>query len=98
MLSLDIQDGGSKMRLIHEIAILTGATAGIGRSTAILFAKEGAKGGDCGRRENEAEETVKMAKQTGGEGIFVKADVSKECEVKAMVTKALQTYGRVHSV
>jgi NAD(P)-dependent dehydrogenase (short-subunit alcohol dehydrogenase family) len=83
------------MRLKDKVAIITGATSGIGRAGAILFARKGAKVVVVGRRKAAGEETVRKIKGMGGMAIFVKADVSKANEIKAMVDKTIQTYGKI---
>ncbi len=57
--------------LQNKVAIVTGGTSGIGRDTAVLFAKEGAKVVVAGRREVEGQETTDLIRAAGGEGIFV---------------------------
>lgn len=83
------------MRLKGKVAIITGATSGIGRATALLFCREGAKVAVIGRRVSEGNETVRMAKEIGGHAIYIKTDVSKDSEVKNMVEEALETFGKV---
>jgi NAD(P)-dependent dehydrogenase (short-subunit alcohol dehydrogenase family) len=78
-----------------KIALVTGGTSGIGRTTAIAFAKEGAKVVVTGRREKEGAETIQLVKATGGESFFIKTDVSKEADVRMMVEKVLEAYGRL---
>ena len=78
-----------------KVALVTGGTSGIGRETAVAFAREGAKIVVSGRREREGQETVDIIKKAGGEAIFVKTDVAKEQDVKAMVEKAVATYGHL---
>lgn len=82
-------------RLDGKVAIITGAGAGMGRAAAILFAKEGAKVVVACRTVEAGEETVKMIKEAGGEAKFVKADVSKADDVKNMVKKTVDTYGKL---
>ena len=79
----------------NKVALVTGATSGIGRATAIAFAREGAKVVVSGRRENEGNETVALIKKAGGEATFVKTDVTSEADVAALVDKALSKYGRL---
>lgn len=81
--------------LSGKVAIVTGGTSGIGRETAILFAKSGAKVVVAGRREKEGNECVAAIKAAGGEGIFVKTDVAKAADVQALVQKTVERFGRV---
>lgn len=78
-----------------KVALVTGGGSGIGRATALAFAQEGAKVVVADIAPDSGQETVRMIKATGGEAIFVQADVSKAIEVEAMVTKAVETYGRL---
>ncbi len=77
-----------------KVAIITGGSSGIGRATA-TFAREGAKVAVASRREEEGEETVRLVKEAGSEGFFVKTDVAKAADVSAMVEKTVQQYGRL---
>src|SRR5271154_2258639 len=78
-----------------KTALVTGGTSGIGRDTAILFAKAGAKVVVAGRREAEGKETIELIRGAGGEGLFVKTDVSRGPEVEALVRKTVETFGRL---
>ena len=79
----------------QKVAIVTGGNSGIGRATAIALAKEGAKVTIAGRRVKEGEETVRLIKETGSEGIFVKTDVANENDVRSLVERTVETYGRL---
>jgi NAD(P)-dependent dehydrogenase (short-subunit alcohol dehydrogenase family) len=78
-----------------KVVLVTGGTSGIGRDTAILFAKSRANVVVAGRRETEGKETVDLVRAAGGDGLFVKADVAKAAEVEALVRKTVQKFGRL---
>jgi NAD(P)-dependent dehydrogenase (short-subunit alcohol dehydrogenase family) len=80
---------------IQKVAIVIGSSSGIGRTTAIALAKEGIKVVIAARRDKEGEETLRLVKESGGDGIFVKMDVSNEDSVTALVEKTVKTYGRL---
>ena len=82
-------------RLSGKVAIVTGATGGIGREAAILFAREGAKVVAAGRRQAEGDETLGLLQRAGGEGIFVATDVTEPDSVAAMIEAAVKTYGKI---
>ena len=83
------------MRLEGKVAIVTGATAGMGRAAAELFAQEGARVVMCGRREEMGQEIVELIKGRGGEATFVTADVSNTEDVKRVIETAVDTYGKL---
>ncbi|MGG4451301.1 SDR family NAD(P)-dependent oxidoreductase [Brevibacillus porteri] len=82
------------MRLENKVAIVTGGASGIGETTVRLFAKEGAKVviADFSPRGNELAEELNQA---GFDALFVKTDVTKEDEVKNMVSVTVEKYGKV---
>jgi NAD(P)-dependent dehydrogenase (short-subunit alcohol dehydrogenase family) len=82
-------------RLENKIAVVTGATSGIGEGVAYMYAKEGAKVVAVGRNEEKGAEVVKKIKETGGEAIFVKCDLRKIDEIKKIKEAALKEYGRI---
>ncbi|MCD6177903.1 glucose 1-dehydrogenase [bacterium] len=83
------------MRLEDKVAIITGGGSGIGRATAILFSKEGAKVVVTDLSEEGGKETVKEIKNQGGEAIFVKTDVSKKEDVERMKNECLEKFGKI---
>ena len=76
-----------------KVALVTGGTSGIGREAALLFAKRGAKVVVAGRRDVEGNQTVDLIRRDGGEGFFVKADVSQTADVKTLIEKTVATFG-----
>jgi NAD(P)-dependent dehydrogenase (short-subunit alcohol dehydrogenase family) len=78
-----------------KVALVTGGTSGIGRETAVLFAKAGAKVVVAGRRESQGEETVNLIRAANGDGLFVRTDVSQASEVETLVRKAVEKFGRL---
>jgi len=82
-------------RFQGKVALVTGATSGIGRATAVAFAQEGASVVVAGRREAEGGDTVRAIEREGAKALFVRTDVSREADVAAMVEAAVATFGRI---
>jgi len=78
-----------------KVALVTGGGSGIGRSSAIAFSKEGAKVVISDSREGPGEETVELINRSGGEAVFIKADVSKADEVEQLILKTVKVFGRL---
>jgi len=73
------------MRLKNKVALITGASSGIGRETSLLFSKEGAKVVVVDINDAGGEETVQMVKDGGGEAIYFHADISKSADCENMI-------------
>ena len=82
-------------RFDGTVALITGASSGIGRTVAVAFAREGAKVVVTGRRAALLDETLAEVKAAGGEGVAVAGDVSSSADVQRMVAACVQTYGRL---
>ncbi len=78
-----------------KVALVTGGSSGIGRATAIAFVRNGAKVVMADIDVEGGQETGRMIKQSGGDAIFIKTDVSKASEVIAMIDKTIATYGHL---
>lgn len=83
------------MRLEGKVVLLTGASSGIGKSVALLFAKEGAKVVAVARRMEKLEELSKEAAQFSGEVVAFKGDISKDKDIENMVNYTLERHGRI---
>ena len=83
------------VRLKGKVAIVTGAGAGIGRGIAERFAKEGASVVIAELDSSSGESAARTIKEAGGDSLFVQTDVSSENQIRAMVEKALDRYGKI---
>ena len=84
------------MKLQNKVALITGASRGIGKAAALLFAKEGAAVViNYINSETAANAVVSEIEKNGGKALAVKCDVSKEDEVKAMIDKTISEYGKI---
>ncbi|MDH4425416.1 MAG: SDR family oxidoreductase [Acidovorax sp.] len=78
-----------------KVALVTGASSGIGRAIALLWAREGARVVVSDVNAAEGEETAALVRAAGGDAIFVKADVGSPAECEALVQRAVAHYGRL---
>jgi len=84
------------MRLKDKVALITGSSRGIGKATALLFAKEGAKiVVNYNKSEKGANKVVEEIQKIGSEAIAIKCDVSEEKQVKSMVEKTIKKFGKI---
>ncbi len=86
------------MRLEGKVSIITGAGQGIGRATALKFAKEGAKVAVCDINMETVAETVRLVKEAGGEAIGFKLDVTDKATIAAMVDGVMAKWGRIDTL
>lgn len=83
------------MQLANKVAIITGSTSGIGKSCALLFAKEGAKVVITGRNKERGEAVVAEIKANNGEAIFVQADVVSSSDLDRLVSETLCHFQKI---
>ena len=84
------------MKLEGKVALITGAATGIGRATARLFAQEGARVAVADINSKDGEETVQTIKKSGGEALFVHANLRKTSDIEKMVKETVATFGQLH--
>jgi 3-oxoacyl-[acyl-carrier protein] reductase len=83
------------MKLMDRIAVVTGAGSGIGRATALMFAREGARVAVVDLEEATAKATAEEIERAGGQALAVRADVSKAADNEAVVGQTLARWGRL---
>lgn len=83
------------MKLDNKVAAITGSGSGIGRASAVLFAKEGAKVVVADINDAGGEETMKDIDSTGGEALFIHTDVTKAPDVENMIQTTMEKFGKI---
>ncbi len=86
------------MQLENKVAFITGAGSGIGRATALLFAREGAKIVALANVPDEVEAVVAQIEQSGGEAIALVADIAQPDEMEGAVARAIERFGALDIV
>jgi len=82
-------------RFEGRVVLVTGASSGIGQTTAVAFGREGATVVVSGRRREQLDQTLALVRDVGGDGLAVTGDCSKAADVRRMVDAAVTTYGRL---
>lgn len=85
-------------RLKDKVAFITGASSGIGRSTAVLFASEGARVAIADIDQTGGESTVKTILENGGQAIFIKTNVTEEDSLKSAIEQTVTTFGQLNII
>jgi NAD(P)-dependent dehydrogenase (short-subunit alcohol dehydrogenase family) len=80
---------------LRVVCHVTGAASGIGRATALTFAREGAKLVIADMNEDGGQQTAHMITEHGGEATFVRVDVTSASQIEAMISKTVETYSRL---
>jgi len=83
-------------RFVDRCVLVTGAGSGIGRATAQLFAAEGARVAAVDQNAADAEKTVALIRDSGGDALAIAADVSREADCRGMVERAVAAYGKLN--
>ena len=82
-------------RLDDKVVVITGASSGIGKATALAFARNGARLALCARRQPELNDTVKACREAGVQVVELQTDVADEAQVKALAQRAIEAFGRI---
>ena len=83
------------MKLLGKVAVVTGASSGMGKSIALIYAKEGASVIAVARRQEKLDELVEMAKNYEGKIIAMQGDISRKEDNERMIELAIENFGRI---
>ena len=78
-----------------KVALVTGGNSGLGKASALAFAKEGAKVVLSARRAEEGAQVAQLIKDAGGEAFFARADMSEKADIEALIARTVEAYGRL---
>jgi A-factor type gamma-butyrolactone 1'-reductase (1S-forming) len=81
--------------LVGKVVIVTGASSGLGQAAALKFAREGAKVVVAARREDRGQAVAKQVEALGGEGFFIKTDVTRRGDIEALIAGAVARFGKL---
>ncbi len=84
-----------KDRFLNKVVLITGSSSGIGKGAALTFARQGAKVVLASRSAGANEDLLQEIKSSGGEAFFVKTDVTSTADIKKMIDKTIEKYGRL---
>ena len=76
-----------------KVALVTGGSSGIGRATALAFAREGARVAIGSRHKSKAEEVVRAIRDQGGDAVWLQADVTDAAQVRTLVDRTVAAFG-----
>src|SRR5215211_8481138 len=82
-------------RLDDKVVVITGASSGIGKASALAFARNGARLALCARRQPELNDTVNACREAGVQVVELQTDVADEAQVKALAQRAIEAFGRI---
>jgi NAD(P)-dependent dehydrogenase (short-subunit alcohol dehydrogenase family) len=90
------EDGVALQRLLDgKVALVTGGASGIGRASALAFARAGARVAVADVQDEGGEATIRLIQGAGGEAIYLRCDVSRASDVRALVDETIETFGRI---
>ncbi|WP_372365629.1 SDR family oxidoreductase [Candidatus Uabimicrobium sp. HlEnr_7] len=85
----------SRKRFENKVIVIPGSTSGVGKASAVAFAKEGGKVVVSGRREDCGEQVIEEIKSFSGEATFVRADMASRDDIANLINETIRIYGRI---